>query len=59
MTPTGDKCWRYNGGWTLVTPRSPREMKLEPMAVYYPRFSEVLFQYRVERKPKGAVVVAE
>lgn len=54
-----DKAWRYNGGWTLVTTRSPREMQLEPMAVYFPLHGPTQFQYRLTRKPKNVVVLGE
>lgn len=56
MIPTTgyDVAWKMGEQWVLLTLRSPRETRLEPMAVYFPREGSTRYQYRVRRKPQSA-----
>lgn len=58
-----DTCWRASPEgatktiWYLLTLRGPREMRLEPMGIYFPRSGPTRYQYALARRPKGAKVL--
>jgi hypothetical protein len=45
------------GSWYYVTPKTPREMKQEPAAVYYHPSGNKYYQYRLSRRPPGSRVI--
>jgi hypothetical protein len=53
-----DVCWRAGDRWYMVTQRPPREVRREPMAVYYGA-KGLRYQYAYDSRPRGIRTLPE